>query len=103
MKLSEFQATCKFHTSTHTIEPIFYCLMGLVEEVGEVTSVFKRGSRMGHTMAPIAAMQRDKIRDECGDVLWYLSRLLTECGLTLEEAAQHNIDKMEGRRVAGIE
>ena len=40
---------------------------------------------------------RDKLRDELGDVLWYVSNMALDLGYTLEEIAEANQRKLEAR------
>jgi NTP pyrophosphatase (non-canonical NTP hydrolase) len=102
MNFNDFQDKCTYHRTTHTPEPLVYSMMGLVEEVGEIASIFKRGSRLGFSMQAVAAIKQEQILDEAGDVLWYLARLLRECGLSLGDAAEGNVSKLGERRKAGV-
>ena len=38
-----------------------------------------------------------KLKDELGDVLWYISACADELGLTLAEVAAYNVDKLAKR------
>ena len=71
--------------------------MGLAGEKGEVIDHIKKHLFQGH------ALDRNKVIDEAGDVLWYLTNLLTEVGTTLEEVQEHNIDKLYARYPNGFE
>lgn len=42
---------------------------------------------------------REMLRYEIGDVLWYVSQLSAELGMTLEQVAQSNLDKLHDRKV----
>lgn len=43
----------------------------------------------------------DGLEKEAGDILWQLSGLCTVMGWSLEEVAQHNLDKLQARKQAG--
>jgi hypothetical protein len=40
---------------------------------------------------------RTKLKDELGDVLWYISACADELGLTLTEIAEYNVEKLAKR------
>jgi len=68
-----------------------YPLVGLVSEVGEVCSLIKRNMRDG------VELDLKEIEKELGDVLWYLSALATDLGLSLDLIARNNIEKLKKR------
>jgi NTP pyrophosphatase (non-canonical NTP hydrolase) len=38
---------------------------------------------------------------ELGDVLWYMAELCTQLGISLEDVAARNIEKLRGRQARG--
>lgn len=72
-----------------------YC-MGLSGEAGEVTDIFKKHLFHGHKL------DMEKVIAELGDALFYLAALATETGLTLEDVARYNVDKLEKRYPMGF-
>ena len=38
-----------------------------------------------------------KLKDEVGDVLWYLANLCTDLGLSLDDVAEGNLAKLQDR------
>ena len=42
-------------------------------------------------------MERKHGKYELGDVLWYLTQICTELGLTLQEVASANVEKLYSR------
>ena len=79
--------------------PIVYPTLGLVNEAGEVAGKIKKIFRdKGGT---IGAADREALKYELGDVLWYLTQICTELGLTLEEVAAANIEKLLSRLERG--
>ena len=42
------------------------------------------------------------LKDELGDVLWYLAEAATAAGLNLEDIASHNVDKLIKRYPEGF-
>lgn len=73
-------------------------LLGLMSEVGELTALtYKRQRKIGKDLPS----RDERLRDEAGDVLWYLAALVAENGWTLEEVAAYNLEKLSARREAG--
>ncbi len=70
--------------------------MGLAGEAGEVVDAVKKVVFHGHQI------DVGKMRDELGDVLWYLAMTAQTIGLTLEEVAEANIEKLVRRYPEGF-
>ncbi len=68
-------------------------LLGLAGEVGTVLSQYKKYLRDGDAHE----LFKDKISEELGDILWYLSNAATKFGLDLEQIAQYNLAKTADR------
>ncbi len=79
--------------------PIVYPTMGLVNEAGEVTGKIKKIFRDQN--GQITEEDKQSLKNELGDVLWYLTQICTELGLTLEEVAETNIAKLASRQERG--
>ena len=73
----------------HTDHAIVYPTLGLVNEAGEVAGKIKKIFRDKEGV--IAEDDRAALKDELGDVLWYLTQICTELELSLEEVAEQNI------------
>lgn len=71
--------------------------LGLAGEAGEVVDLIKKVVSHGHPL------DKDKMVEELGDVLWYLSMLCTLLGVPLEDMAFRNIDKLKRRYPNGFE
>ncbi|CAA9421854.1 MAG: predicted 12.5Kd protein [uncultured Pyrinomonadaceae bacterium] len=72
-----------------------YPTLGLAGEAGEVANIVKKIQR--DFGGAITDGIRGKLKDELGDVLWYISACADELGLTLEEIAQFNVEKLAAR------
>ncbi|HET8843619.1 MAG TPA: nucleoside triphosphate pyrophosphohydrolase family protein [Ktedonobacteraceae bacterium] len=83
--------------------PIVYPTLGLTNEAGEVAGKIKKIFR--DKGGKISEEDRQALKYELGDVLWYLTQICTELDLTLEEVAAANIEKLFSRlergRIAG--
>jgi len=82
-----------------TDHPIVYPTLGLTNEAGEVAGKVKKIFR--DKGGNIGAADRDALCDELGDVLWYLTQICTDLGLTLDEVAERNLRKLAGRAERG--
>ena len=72
---------------------VVYPTLGLCGEAGEVAEKIKKHMRDGRSLVGVGL--------ELGDVLWYISALADDLGITLEEIAQANVDKLAGRMERG--
>lgn len=72
-----------------------YPVLGLCGEAGEVSEKIKKVIRdFGGVMSD---EQKEEIKKELGDVLWYVSAISSELGFSMEEVAQKNLEKL-GKR-----
>mgnify|MGYP001815038963 CR=1 FL=1 len=79
----------------HTDHPIVYPTLGLVNEAGEVAGKIKKIFRDKEGV--ISEEDRQALKHELGDVLWYLTQICTDLDLTLDEVAEANITKLFSR------
>jgi NTP pyrophosphatase (non-canonical NTP hydrolase) len=70
--------------------------MGISGESGELTDYLKKVVFHQHQM------DREHVREELGDILWYLSNTAKLCGWTLEEVATFNVEKLMKRYPDGF-
>lgn len=78
---------------------LFYPALGL-GEVGEIQNQIKKVYRDDNGI--LTDSRKKEIFKECGDVLWYLSTLCDECGFSLQEVAEANIEKLLSRQERGV-
>jgi NTP pyrophosphatase (non-canonical NTP hydrolase) len=79
--------------------PVIYPTLGLTNEAGEVAGKIKKIFRDKNGV--IGEEEREALKGELGDVLWYLAQICTELGLSLDEVAEHNIEKLYSRLERG--
>jgi NTP pyrophosphatase (non-canonical NTP hydrolase) len=70
--------------------------IGLAGESGEVCDLVKKGIFHQH------GLDMEKLSEELGDVLWYLSALCSTLDISLEDVAQININKLKERYPNGF-
>lgn len=85
----------KTYSDIQTDDPIVYPTLGLVNEAGELAGKIKKIFRDKNGV--IGEAERQALKGELGDVLWYLTQICTNLDLTLEEVAEANLDKLFSR------
>lgn len=70
---------------------LLYLALGLGSEAGEFQGKVKKLVRGDN-------IDGDSMISELGDTYWYLTRLCTTLGITLDELAEINHDKLEQRK-----
>ena len=100
MELNEYQRLANQtdqqpETGTFEADPrsILVPLLGLAGEVGELLGEHKKWLRDGESYK----LFPDRVKEELGDLLWYLSNVATKHGLTLEDVANYNLGKTQRR------
>ena len=88
--------TAKYPAIGH---PVIYPTLGLTNEAGEVAGKIKKIFRDKEGV--IGEAEREALKGELGDVLWYLAQVCTELNLTLDEVAEHNLEKLYSRLERG--
>lgn len=101
MTLSKYQALAE-RTLTDNLRNdhasrIDHAIYGLLAEAGEVAGVLQKGERGDYNGTEV--MQ--KLREELGDVLWYLAETCSAHGWNLDDIAAANLDKLQSRQSRG--
>ena len=68
-------------------------LLGMIGEIGSVASEHKKRLRDGQSYTTF----NEKFKKELGDVLWYISTLAGDMGITLDDVARANLSWTEER------
>lgn len=79
---------------------LFYPVIGLAGEVGEVCEKIKKVYRDDGGI--LKEEKRQALKGELGDVLWYLSAVASDLNLDLSEIAEANIEKLQSRKAKGV-
>jgi NTP pyrophosphatase (non-canonical NTP hydrolase) len=100
MNFSEYQASSRKTAIYPPIgHPVVYPTLGLANESGEVAGKIKKIFRDKSGL--IGPAEREALKGELGDVLWYLAQVCTELELSLDEVAEHNLEKLSSRQERG--
>lgn len=100
MNFTDYQTksrvTAKYPAIGHGV---IYPTLGLVNEAGEAAGKIKKIFRDRNGV--IGEAERQALKAELGDVLWYLAQVCTELDLSLDEVAESNLAKLLDRQARG--
>jgi NTP pyrophosphatase (non-canonical NTP hydrolase) len=96
MKFEDYQTEAKATALyPRRLQNLEYPTLGLAGEAGEVANIVKKIQRDHGGV--VTDDVKVKLKDELGDVLWYISACADELGLTLDEIAEYNVAKLAKR------
>jgi len=101
MKLNEYQEKASSFAIYPDKHKIVYSALGLVGESGEVAGKIRKWLRGDDGEGGINDSRKEAIKDELGDVLWFLALTARDLDLNLEDIAQSNILKIQSRKERG--
>ena len=99
MTLNEYQQKAQ-RTSRKDISPddhLFNAMLGLAGETGECCDLLKKCFYQDGRYIV------DSMLDELGDVLWYVAEAASALNKSLDEVAEHNIQKLMKRYPEGFD
>ena len=73
-------------------------VIGMCGESGECADAVKKWLFQGHSWTEM----KEKLIEECGDVLWYVAETASALGLDLDEIMRLNIEKLQKRYKDGF-
>lgn len=79
---------------------IIYPVLGLANEAGEVVGKVKKVLRDND--GEFTPEYKEAIKDELGDVLWYIAATARDLDITMNDIAQRNIDKLADRQARNV-
>ncbi len=83
-------------------EPAYVAkILGLVGEAGEVAEKYKKIIR--DKQGIVSNEDKDLIVKELGDVLWYTAMLAKYLGVSFDDVATANINKLSSRKERGVQ
>ena len=105
MNFNEYQersrVTAIYQNAGHNF---IYPTLGLAGETGEVVEKIKKLYRNDLLSDPsqISSEKKEELIKEMGDVVWYLAQLATEFGISIDEIASKNLEKLLSRQERGV-
>lgn len=89
MTVKDYQEYCKKAWKPGCDELVF--ALGLGGETGEVLEIVKKARR------DCKEIDIPHLREELGDVLWYVANMCTSHGFDMEEIMEENVTKLNAR------
>lgn len=93
--LDRYQQAAARTANEHEYELANYGL-GITGEAGEVADLIKKGVFHGHEL------DREELKKELGDVMWYVANVARLAGFSLSEIAASNVMKLQKRYPEGF-
>ncbi len=104
MTFDEYQKQALFTDGTVGSSPVstkfVSIVLGLSGEAGEITEKFKKIYR--EKDGNWDDDDKKNIARELGDLLWYISSISNHTGISLEEIAKINLEKLKSRSERGV-
>lgn len=88
---AEASSTFQFDIGTQQSKMI--SVLGLAGEIGELTTEYKKSTRDGESYK----IFKEKLTEELGDILWYLSSIATHEDILLSDIVRSNVRKIKER------
>ncbi len=102
MEINEYQKKALTTAMYKDEHRIIYPALGLGEESGEVLGKIKKWLRGDDGEGGISSERKQALKEELGDVLWYVAVLARDLDIGLEDIAQTNLDKLQSRKARGV-
>ena len=99
MDLNDYQQAARRTAIYPEDHRVIYPALGLASEAGEVAGKIKKVLR--DQAGDFAKAPLEAIKDEIGDVLWYVAVLAGDLGLSLDDIAAANLAKLSSRQERG--
>lgn len=95
MDFREYQNKIKVTAQYPSTLRILYPSLGLAGETGEVCEKIKKVYRDRNGI--FTAKDIEEISKELGDVLWYIQAICNDLGISMQDIAEKNVDKLLSR------
>lgn len=102
MKFEEYQkrALSTVLTSEDEFKDLLHWVLGINGESGEIAEKVKKIIR--DKGGKVSAEDKKELAKEIGDVLWYLAVFAEDLGMSLDDIAKANLDKLQSRKKRGV-
>lgn len=96
MNLKQYQEEARKTDQAHkkgSVLSYIVPLLGIIGELGSLVSEFKKMFRDGKSHTKFT----ENLREELGDVLWYVANIASKFNIDLEDIARFNLEKVRER------
>jgi NTP pyrophosphatase (non-canonical NTP hydrolase) len=102
MTFDEYQerALTTNKTKDDQLQELMQQVLGLGDESGEVLAIFKKWIRDDD--ADISKLDKQNVSKELGDILWYIAVVAHDLGLSFDDIASANLEKLRSRKERGV-
>lgn len=102
MKFDEYQekALSTVLTTDDKFKDLLHWVLGINGESGEIAEKVKKIIRDKN--GKVSDDDKKELAKEIGDVLWYLAVFAEDLGMSLDEIARQNLDKLQSRKQRGV-
>lgn len=100
MNMNDYQQKALRTANPNHPNELYHLVLGLVGESGEIAEKMKKLIR-DHA-SDESKIDRDDIKKELGGVLWYAAVLADYLGISLDDVATTNIEKLASRQKRGV-
>lgn len=102
MDFDEYQkrALTTVLTTDDTFKDLLHWVLGINGESGEIAEKVKKIIRDKN--GEVSDEDKKDLAKEIGDVLWYLAVFADQLGISLDDIAQQNLEKLQSRKQRGV-
>ncbi len=102
MTLDEYQkqALTTVIKSDSEFRDLLHWVLGINGEAGEIAEKVKKIIR--DKQGEVSKADKAEMAKEVGDVLWYLAVFAHHLGVSFEDVAKQNLDKLQSRKKRGV-
>ena len=102
MKFDEYQkkALTTVLSTGDSFKDLMHFVLGLSGESGEIAEKVKKVIR--DKDGQLSEDDNKELAKELGDVLWYLAVFADELGISLDDIAKANLEKLQNRKQRGV-
>jgi len=102
MKFDEYQkkALTTVLTTDDSFKDLLHWVLGINGESGEIAEKVKKIIRDKN--GQVSEEDKKELAKEIGDVLWYLAVFAEDLGMSLDDIAKANLEKLQSRKQRGV-